>query len=273
MSRLASAPRAVASASARASAIGLIAADWRRMRGTWILPLTVLGPLGVTLLGVILFLLRGEYMLKPFLAGEVSGWRVAIDQLGMVHIFALGLGAALIASMIVDVEHRSDIWKQLFGMPVSRAKTYVVKFAWAAVLLAVSSALMSVGYAAIMVWQDLGPLPWADLARAAWLPWVAALPLLALQLLLSTAIKNQAVPLAAGIVAPMFGMGMSRIPAWMPWRLMTEAMTSVAGGAAAGGPGEALTWYSQSQVVSASGLSILVLVTLGAAMLAHREIR
>ncbi|KAF0207164.1 MAG: ABC transporter permease [Actinomycetota bacterium] len=273
MSGAVSATRAAAPAAGRASTLALVHADWRRMRGTWLLPLTVLGPLGVTLLGVVLFLLRGEYMVGSFISGEKTGWQVVIDQIDMVHVFAIALGAALIASMIVDVEHRSDTWKQMFGLPVSRARSYAVKFAWGAGLLAVSSALMAVGYAGIMVWQDLGPLPWGNLARVAWMPWVAVLPLFALQLLLSALMKNQALPLAVGIIAPMFGMVMSEIPAWLPWRLVSEAMTVAVGGAGAVGPGETLSGLSPTQIAAASGAWVLVFVTVGAVVLARREIR
>ena len=261
------------SAAVRTRAGALWRADRQRVRGTWLWPLTVLGPLGVTLLGVILFLMRHDYMVKPFLEGKTSGFAVATGELGMIHVFAIGLGAALLASMIVDLEHRSDTWKAMFSLPISRWRTYVVKFAWCAGLLAVSSALMSVGYGALMVWQHLGPLPWRELATIGGLVWVAAMPLLAFQLLLSAGFTNQALPLTVGILAPVFGMGMSRIPAWMPWRLMTQALVYSTGGVVSGGPGVALTWYTPAQIAAAAGIETVVLVALGALLLARREIR
>jgi lantibiotic transport system permease protein len=250
-----------------------VVADARRMSRTWLFPLTLLGPVGVTLMGVVLFLLRGSFVVTPFLKGQATGWQVLINQLGMVHVFALGLGATLVASMIVDVEHRSGTWKQLFGLPVSRAAVYLVKFGWGAVLLAASSLLMSAGYAALMTWQHLGPLPWGALGAAAALPWVASLPLLAFQLLLSTNLRNQALPLTVGVLAPMFGMGMSPMPSWLPWRLMTEAMTWAAGGVIAGGPGRSLGWLTPGQIGGASLAWIAVLVGLGAFALVRRDVR
>jgi len=150
---------------------------------------------------------------------------------------------------------------------------YAVKFAWTAALLAVSSALMAGGYAALMVWLRLGPLPWADLATIAALPWVASLPVLALQLLLSTSMRNQALPLAVGVLAPMFGMGMSSMPAWVPWRLISQAMTVAAGGVVAGSPGASLTWLTPGVIVGTSVAWMVVLVSAGAVLLARREIR
>jgi hypothetical protein len=263
----------IAPTTGRASFGALVEADRRRFSGTWILPLTGLGPLGVTVLGVVYCLLQRDFVAKEFASGKMSGWLMVTNIVGMIHILALGLGAALLASMIVDVEHRSDTWKQLFGLPVSRTRVYIVKFLWGAGLLAVSSALMVVGYAGIMVWQHWGPLPWADLATAGWLPWLAVLPLLAFQLLLSTAFKNQAVPLTAGVLVPMFAMGMSPMPAWLIWRLPSEAEVAVAGGVIAGGPGEALSWLSPLQIGVISAAWVIVLVTAGALLIARREVR
>lgn len=262
-----------ASPAPRASLVALVRAEGTRVRRTWILPLTVMGPAGVTLLGVILFLLRGEYLIRPVLAGESTGWQAVVNQMGMIQVFALGLGATLLASMIADVEHRSDTWKQMFALPVSRAGVYVVKFAWLATLLACSSLLMAGGYAALMTWQQLGPLPWADLFRAAWLPWLASLPLLALQLLLSTALANQAAPIAAGVLTTMFGMGLSGIPEWLPWRLMTAAMNEVAGVVVAGSAAEAATQLTTPGIALVSGLWVLGLVLVGAVVMTRREIR
>lgn len=247
-------------------------ADGQRIRHTWLWPLTLLGPLGVTLLGIILFLMRGQYLRKPFSAGLASGFQVVAGPLSMVHVLALGLGAALLASMIVDIEHRSDTWKAMFALPVSRAGTYVVKFGWCALMLAISSALMSGGYAALMLWQHLGPIEANELVRIGALTWVAALPLLSFQLLLSTSFSNQAVPLVVGIVAPMFGMGMSKIPEWMPWRLMTEAASYSVAGAV---PGSAMqpSHFGSPQIVMFGLAEAVFMVVIGAILLARREIR
>lgn len=204
----------------------LAAAERRRTRGTWIVPLTALGPAGVTLLGVVLFLLRGEWILSGFDPALQSGLGVVAGQLGFVHVFALCLGATLLASMVADVEHRSDTWKAMFALPVRRWKAYLTKFVWTAGLLGVSSLLMGLGYAAIVTWQGIGPVEWNALLELIALPWIGTMPLLGFQLLVSTTIKNQAAPLALGIITPMFGMGMRSVPHWLPWRLPSVALES-----------------------------------------------
>jgi hypothetical protein len=253
--------------------LALVGADWQRMRRTWLIPLALLGPFGVTVLGVILFLMRHDAMLKPYLTGKMTGFQVATGELGMIHVLAVGLGAALLASMIVDLEHRSDAWKSMFAMPVPRARVYLAKFGWCALLLAVSSILMSVGYATLMLWQQLGPLPWRDLAVIGGMVWVAAMPLLAFQLLLSSAMKNQAFPITVGVLAPMFAMGISSIPVWTPWRLMTQALVYACGGPASGSLDAHMTWWGPGQIALVAGAETLLFVALGALLLARREIR
>jgi len=272
MSDAASAARATAPAGG-ASFGSVAAAELIKMRRTWLLPLALLGPLGVTLLGVILFLLRGEYLLAPFLKGAKSGWLVVADQMGMVHIFSIGLGAALLASMLADLEHRSDTWKQMFSLPLSRAGAYAVKLCWGAALLALSSALMSMGYAALMTWQRLGPLPWETLARAAWLPWLGVLPLFGFQLLISTLVRNQAAPLALGVVTPMFGMGLSALPAWLPWRLPTEAMMNAVSGGIAGVGGNASASLGVAVIAALAVAWTVAFATVGVTVLVRRDVR
>jgi hypothetical protein len=257
----------------RASLPSLVVSEAIKMRRTWLVPLTLLGPLGVTMLGVILFALKGPDIVGPVLAGTMSGWQALGGQMAMVHVFTISLGAALLASMIVDVEHRSATWKQFLALPVSRPGAYLVKFAWGAALLGVSSALVSVGYAALMMWQRLGPIPADRLAEAAWLTWVAVLPLFGLQLLLSTAIRNQALPLAIGIVTPMFAMGLSGVPVWTPWRLTVEAMMNAVNGTVAGAGAGAAASLTAVQIAAIAAAWTLVLVAAGSVLLARRDVR
>lgn len=52
--------------------------------------------------------------------------------------------------------------------------------------------------------------------------------------------RNQALPLTVGILAPVFSMGMAQIPPWTPWRLMEQALVYATGGVAPGSPDAAL---------------------------------
>jgi len=250
----------------------LLAADWHRIQHTWMLPLTVIGPAGVTLLGVVLFLLRGEWLLSGFDPARHSGIDLVLSQLGLIEVFALCLGTTLLASMIVDVEHRSDTWKAFFALPVGRWKAYLAKFTWVAVLLAVASLLMALGYAVIVYWQGIGPVAWDTLGGVIALPWIGTLPLLAFQLFVSTALKNQALPLALGIITPMFGMGLSGLPAWLPWRLPGEALDVAAAAGAASLGSNVTTSLSATGIVVAALCGVAVMLAAGITTLNRKEI-
>ena len=201
------AARAVAPSRHRsASPFALLAAEWRKVQRTWVLPLIVLGPLGVTLMGII-YLVFEEKRVHEAIASGTPPWEVMMGQLGFVQVMALMLGAALLASMIPDVDHRSSGWKQVFALPVTRPGVYLAKFGLLAGLLTVSSVLCAVGLGGLWVWQDFGAvLPMRELMLAASLPLLGALPVMAFQLLLSTTLANQAIPLVVGVLAPIFGM-------------------------------------------------------------------
>lgn len=241
--------------------LALLAAEGRKIRRTWILPLTLLGPVGVTLMGVIYWLLQEERVAEA-LASGTPPFAVLMNALALVQVFSLMLGTTLLASMLADVDHRSDTWKQLFAMPVSRAGTFASKFAWLAVLLAVSSALLCLGYAALWVWQGYGAIPWMKLARACALPFLAVLPFAGLQLVASTAIRNQAAPLTLGILAPMFVVGGAPVPGWFPWAMPHASMFEVFG-----------KELEYAGLWPAVGLEVVLFVAIGAVMLARREIR
>lgn len=247
----------------------LAAADRRRIKGTWILPLTVMGPAGVTLLGVVLFMLRGEWILSGYDPAVHSGLGIVAGQLGFVHVFALCLGATLLASMVADVEHRADAWKSTFALPVRRWKAYLTKFVWTAGLLGISSFLMGLGYAAIVIWQGIGPVPWDGVLKLVSLPWIGTLPLVAFQLLVSVALKNQAVPLALGIITPMFGMGMRDLPLWLPWRLPSVALE---GAAVSGQLADAATRVPASVIAAAALCGAVLLLGAGAVMIERKDI-
>lgn len=68
-------PREPAASPARAAGpLALFAAEWRKIQRTWVLPLTVLGPLGVTLMGVIYYFLRPEYVRAALAGGAPRSW-------------------------------------------------------------------------------------------------------------------------------------------------------------------------------------------------------
>jgi hypothetical protein len=237
----------------------LLISDVLKHRRTWVGPLTLLGPVGLVLMGVIDFALRPEWLEKEVLRS--GAWLTVLNQMGMLDVAAIALGVALLCSMIFDVDHRSLAWKQLFALPVSRVGVYLVKLAVVMALLFVASVLAAVGVYGIWQWLDLGAVPWRHLAQFAVLPCLSAFPLVALQGLLSAHIRNQAVPLTlgvAGVVAALFGAAM---PGWAPWAPLIDSMAVLSGG-----PGDL------TQIMVYAAMTGAVLSAGGAIAFARRDV-
>lgn len=202
--------------------MSLVSSDLLKYRRTWVLPLTLLGPFGLVLMGIIYFA-----MSRTMIAKEIARrgpWLPVMANMGILEVAAIALGIALLVSMVFDVDHRSGAWKQLFALPISRSGVYLVKLGVVVVLMGVASVLASAGIAGIWVWLGCGPLPWSKLALLAVVPWVASFPLIALQGLLSAHIRNQAIALTVGVAGTVLAMFAANLPAWTPWASTGQAM-------------------------------------------------
>lgn len=195
----------------------LIALEHLKSRRTFLRGLVALGPIGVVSLQSLNFALRYDYLTTQHQEDLWGGW---IGSNVMLSAPALMIGLAIVASMLAGYEHRTNAWKQTLALPVPRAAVYCAKFVYAAALLAAASTLLAAGMAAVGFLFGFGsqPLPVADLLAPIYVSYAAALPFLALQLWLSVAMKNQALPLTIGVlgtVVTMFGL---TLPDWMPWK-------------------------------------------------------
>ncbi|SIE32972.1 Uncharacterized protein conserved in bacteria [Mycobacteroides abscessus subsp. abscessus] len=62
-----------------------------------------------------------------------------IGEASFLSIPAIMLGLALVTSMIANIEHQTNAWKQLLALPVSKGKVFTSKFLLAAILLFISA--------------------------------------------------------------------------------------------------------------------------------------
>ena len=237
----------------------LLLADAIKHRRTWVVSLTFLGPFGVVLMGVIDFALRRELFEHEVVRS--GPWRTVMDQIGMLDVAAIVLGVALLTSMVFDVDHRSLAWKQLFALPVSRVGVYLTKLLVVALLMATASLLAAAGTAGIWMWLDFGPLPWARLGLLAVVPWVAALPLIAFQGLLSAHIRNQAIALTAGVAGVVMALFGASLPQWAPWTPSVDSMMWITSGVGS-------VW----QILGYACVTALVFAGAGAFVFARRDV-
>lgn len=200
----------------------LLASDFLKIRrkGLWFL--TALGPVGVVALQTVNYGIRKDYLLQQ----SDDDWGY---YLGNVHAFtplALILGIAILTSFMASIENETNAWKQLIALPVSKMTVYLSKFTVLTILLFVSSSLLMVSALAYGLFLNLGDdIPYMELVKSSYYPFLASLPVLALQLWIATVSQNQAIPITAGVFGVIFAFSAYNLPDWMIWKwpsLMNE---------------------------------------------------
>ncbi|WNQ11304.1 ABC transporter permease [Paenibacillus aurantius] len=221
----------------------LLSVELLKIRRKMIWFLIVLGPLGVIGLQAVNFGVRYDYLVGKVYADDL--WGGLINNVSNLMVPTLFIGIAIIASMAAGIEHQTNAWKQTLALPVTRGQVFTAKFLLSAVLLLVSSVLTALG--TVLLGRILGfvsPVPYGDIAIAAFYPYLAVMPFLALQTWLSVIMANQALPLTAGILGMIFSMFSYRFEDWIPWKwpllinAAGEPLYSVAAGLALG----AIVW-------------------------------
>ncbi|MGE8204936.1 ABC transporter permease [Heyndrickxia sp. NPDC080065] len=195
--------------------LSMIKADFLKIKRKWIWFLIVLGPLGVLLLQAANYGLRYDYLVKP--GGD--HWK---DFLNNIHLFipiTLGLGFTIIASMTANIEHQQNAWKQLIAMPISKKTVYTAKFLMNLFLIFLSCFLLFLGTILLGIILKFGlDIPYIRIAKMSFFPFFAGIPILGIQVWLSTTLKNQALPLTIGILGAIFSMYTVFVPDWVIWK-------------------------------------------------------
>ncbi|MDF2921385.1 MAG: permease [Paenibacillaceae bacterium] len=195
----------------------LLAAELLKLRRTMVWVLVFLGPFGVVALTAVNFGLRYDYLVNLY---RNDLWGGLLRNIAELTPLALLLGATLLASMLAGYEHRTNAWKQLLAMPVSRFAVFGAKFLTCALLLALSSVLLAVGTCLLGGFLGFGwSAPVAGILRISFYPMLASYAIAALQLWLSVVIKNQAFPMMAGIAGTIAGLFTFGLPRWVIWTL------------------------------------------------------
>jgi hypothetical protein len=194
----------------------VLAADFLKIRRKMIWGLVFLGPFGVVALQAVNFGLRYDYLTKQY-ASDL--WGGLLGNMQFLSVPALLLGITLVTSMIAGIEHQMNAWKQLLALPVSRKTVFTAKFLLCLLLLFVSCTLLA-GGAMILGW-GLGfgtEFPFGKITMLSFSPLIAAFPVLAVQLWLSITMRNQAIPLTAGILGTVLTLFGPVLPDWVIWK-------------------------------------------------------
>ncbi|QHS22806.1 ABC transporter permease subunit [Virgibacillus sp. MSP4-1] len=184
-----------------------------RRKGFWFL--TFLGPFGVVALQMVNYGLRKDYLLKQ----SDNDWLYYLGNVSVFTPLALVLGIAILTSFTASVENETNAWKQLLALPVSKMSVYLSKFTVLATLLFLSTFLLAIFTLAYGLFLDLGvQVPWVEILKSSFLPFLAALPVLALHLWIATVSTNQGVPITAGVLGTILAYSAYVLPDWVIWK-------------------------------------------------------
>ncbi|ASA25327.1 ABC transporter permease [Paenibacillus donghaensis] len=189
----------------------VLSSDWLKIRGKGLWFLVFLGPIGLLAMQGLNFGIRYDYLTEQY---KADLWGGLLANLADFVPVALCLGGTLICSMLANVEHEMNSWKQLLALPVSRTMVFLSKLLLCLLLVAVSCLLLSAGTVVLgmILGFPLEELPYADVLRIGFGSYAGALPVITLQLWLSLSSRNQTLPVSLGItlsIGSMFAMFMS----------------------------------------------------------------
>lgn len=179
------------------------------------------------LLLIILYgLFNGGKSVEPQDAESNEMWRHFVFSIHWILIFSLPLGITIQASMIANIEHQGNSWKQLLALPLKKSQVYISKFLTLFIFNIISAFLLVLGI--LLTGIILGTnknIEWYTILGGSFYPYLASVPIMAIQIWLSISIKNQAFPILFGVVFGMAGLffNMNRLTKWLPWSYPIEA--------------------------------------------------
>ncbi|GKU77891.1 ABC transporter permease [Paenibacillus sp. L3-i20] len=189
-----------------------IRSDMLKIKGKGIWFLIMLGPVGLIAMQGLNFGLRYDY-LKEIYKDDL--WGGLLENIFMFIPLALGLGATILCSLLASIEHHTSSWKQLLALPISRSTVFISKFLVTVFLLTVSCLLLFIGIILLGLFMKFGGnVPFGEIAKLCFFPFVAAMPMIALLLWLCNVMKNHALPITLGVVMSM--LSLFPISEWVP---------------------------------------------------------
>ena len=187
--------------SSRSGFTSLLAAEAIKLRRSSAWVVAVLLPLLAVITGTVNFIMNRE---------SFEGWISLSSQITLFYsMMFCSLGIALLASTVWRVEHRGTSWNAMRTTPhsptaVALAKTLVIL----APVLAMQSVLLALTWLAGITVAGLGPaIPTAFVASGL-LAALGALPLVAVQSLLSMLMRSFAAPVAVAFLGCVVSFGL-----------------------------------------------------------------
>lgn len=194
----------------------VMTSEFLKIKRKMILFLVFLGPIGVLGLEAVNFGLRYDWLTGVY---KDDLWGGLIGEVSMLSIITVLIGLTILTSMLANIEHQTNAWKQLLALPISKTQVFTGKVLLSIVLLSVSCLLLAGGTILLGISLKFGTdIPILYLLKMCFFPCLAAFPFIILQIWLAISLKNQAIPLTIGILGAILSMYSMNFPDWVPWK-------------------------------------------------------
>ncbi|WP_047986022.1 ABC transporter permease [Ornithinibacillus californiensis] len=184
-----------------------------RRKGIWFL--TFLGPFGVVALQMVNYGLRKDW----FISQGTYEWFYYVRNVSAFTPFALILGIVILTSFMASIESETKAWKQVMALPVTKWSVYIAKYTTLVALLMIACLLLVIFTLCFGLYLGFdGNVPYLDIIKYSYYPFIAALPVLGLQLWLATVSQNQGLPITLGVLGVILSYMAYFLPDWMIWK-------------------------------------------------------
>ncbi|WP_456276230.1 ABC transporter permease [Bacillus sp. AK128] len=195
----------------------LLAAEFLKVKRKWAWFLIFLGPFGVIALQAVNFGVRYDYLTNQY---KDDLWGGLLNNVQAFTPAVLIMGMAIITSIVAQTDHENRSWKHLLSLPINKYTLLLAKFFLSVLMLGVSSILLAIGTVILGIALKFGvnTVPFIEIVKIAFYPYLAALPILAVQLWIAVIYSHQGVAITVGILGAMFSTYSFKMPDWVIWK-------------------------------------------------------
>ncbi|GIN73103.1 multidrug ABC transporter permease [Bacillus sp. J14TS2] len=206
-------------------------ADQIKLKRSSLLVIVLLVPLLILAYELVNFTYRAEFVEKQAeMFGADSMWMYLLYDNSLLFGLGFPLAATLAASVIANIEHQANGWKQTLSMPLSRGKIYLSKFIWLTLNLFLSTTIFLLGLVLLgKILAFEGNIPWGLLLGDCYGMLLTVLPIMAFQFWLSITVKNQAFSILIGSISAIMGLFLAaaQTTRWFPLAYPVQSSTVI----------------------------------------------
>ncbi|GLY12620.1 MULTISPECIES: ABC transporter permease [Bacillaceae] len=209
----------------------ILSADKLKLKRSSLLIIVLLVPLLILAYELVNLTYRSGFVEKQVeMFGAGSMWMYVLYDNSLLFGLGFPLAVTLAASVIANIEHQANGWKQTLSMPISRGKIYLSKFIWLTISLFLSTTIFLIGMVLLgKVLAFEGEIPWGLLIGDCYGMLITVLPIMAFQFWLSMTIKNQAFSILIGSVSAIMGLFLAaaQTTRWFPLAYPIQSSTVI----------------------------------------------